>query len=514
MRKTRLGVDTCGDAIYWVRSTRTARGPRVVDWGSLPRVPSPAHQTLRARRASRGDVPAGPAATALDASAMVLKRMSLPAMRSSDARRVAERRAEDLFEFEEEATFAWLHRESGRACPLWLCAAPLRSAHEALAEWSRRGVDVALLASRQLALGNLVRALPEAENAGLTAVLDLDQERGTCVLADHEGWVFGREFPLHDLGEDGVLPPGGREATPSEERLDIWAMRLATELRRTFRYVEGELALGQVTRLCVAGSSTRIAEVCPLLEGRLEMPATALGDALLDGPARRLPDAAAVALGLALWPSGDGGNLVPLALRKKRARDGVRRRLLATLGCLVATVALGAATLMLHRESLRSRIAELDARLGAARSTRAVVAEHEQARQRAGQLEQAILRVDRPLPGLSGLLTTLSRLIPDSVHVESLRAAHTPDGWTVLIQVEATGTSVAEAARAVSELARALETTPLIALERVVQEEVPSFGNAPDARARVRFQMQGRLAPLGSTGVAAGRPIDGEDGDV
>ncbi len=455
----------------------------------------------------------------LDTSTLILHRENLPAMKSSEAGLIAERRAKVVLEsLEGEASFAWLHRESGRDCPLWLCAVPTKAGHESHAYWSGRGVDVAMLASRQLALGHLIRMLPEAPESGLAAILNLDTDSASCVIADRDGWVFGREFPLHDIsdlgGDEDESERGEQEpaGVPGFGLVDIWAMRLSTEMRRTFRYVEGELALGTVTRLWVAGPSARIAEICPMLETRLEMPSTPVGDAIPGSPS----NAAAVAIGLALWPNDTGGNLLPQSLMKARARRVARRHLVVALGSVVSMLIAATAAMALFGNGLAAHIGELEAEFEATRADRAIVAQHEQIRVRASRLDEVVAGIDHPIPSLSGLLVLLSRSTPDNVYIERIRVAHASEGWTLSLELEAAGSSVLEAASAASGLADALKKSPLAKLDRVVQEQPPGMLTLPGEQTHVRFRLDGRLAPLG---VPAGRsaaspPNDGGSDDA
>ncbi len=535
MQRTHLSIDVCDETLYWVRSKRSAQGVKLVAWGSLSGWAESLEEKSLGQRVGPHFSRTESARVALDAPAVVLQRENLPVMTTVDAARIAERRAGNMLASgDEQARFAWLHRGGGRASPLWLCAAPMARANEAHELWSRRGVDVKLLASRQLALGNLVQLLPETEETEepeLTAFLDLDVGRATCVLSDREGWVFGREFPLHDLSEidapepdeeghalDGRLEaassPGFEPApAPAVEMLDVSAMRLATELRRTFRYVDGELALGRVTRICASGSSSRIAELCVLLSDRLDLPATLLSQAIPEGPVHGLPDAAAVALGLALWPSDTGGNLLPPPVIAERERNGARSSLLFALGSVLAVLALGAAGLTLQGSNLRARVEAAEARLEATHADHALMTEQAQTRLRAGEIEQAVARIDHPLPSFSGLLTLLSRATPAAVHVERLRAARSLEGWTLLLEVEASEESVVEAARAVSDLAHALKGAPLLKLDRVVQDDGARMITGPDVRPRVRFRFDGRLAPLAVSLDEGARSHSSEAGD-
>ena len=524
MRPTQLSVDTCGRTLHWVRS----RDGRVIDWGSIELSHETGEASARAERPAA--LPRGAVRAALDAPGMILRRENLPAVKPAEAAKIAERRSADLLEsHDEEACFAWLHAASNRPSPLWLCAAPAATTRDADERWSRRGIDVQLLASRHIALGNLVHALPPQDEDGITAILDLDPGGGTCVLSDAQGWVFSREFPLHDFtdedpvgrdedevqdendGEDGEDGQDEAERSlelegdaPGEEAsdvlaqqiFDIWPMRLATELRRTFRYVEGELGLGRVTRICVAGSSPRIHEICPLLANRLEMPALAFDESIVEGHDRGMPSGAAVALGLALWPSASGGNLLPPARIAALEHVAARRHLSVALGAVSVVLALAAGAFLFHNTNLGARVTAVASEFEAAGPARERMARHQELRARGTKLDSALAQIDDSLPALSALLTVLARATPDDVHVERLRVARAAGGWTLLLEIEASAANVAEAAQAVSSLVEDLKRTSLVELESVEQDNLPRAGAALGGRTHIRFRLVGRLAPL------------------
>ncbi len=530
MQRPRLCLDVREDAVYWVRAKGAGRSSTVIELGSVERRAGlDLEETLRELVNSallRGE----PIDIALSAAGLLHRREDLPALSRREAAEVVRRRAPDLLQaMEGEACFSFERRPGKQAGAVWLSAAPATAAREVFELWRECGVDIDRLGSRHLALARVASLLPALAEREIAAIFDLEPEQGTCVLADREGWLFGREFPLRGIGgserraieidlDDDDAERMEREESQSDASADrlltTRAERLATELRRTFQYAEGELRLGSVSRVCVTGESPDVDELSVALTEKLGFPVDTLAAAIGRGPTKRIENGAVVALGLALWPGCTGGNLLPPEVLREKEQRTAHRRLLTGLGAVVAVSAVIASMMFMHFGSLRARAAEASIRLSQDQAQREQVTQGVRARMRASQLEEAMARIDTSNPSWVALIETISRVIPDSVALERMHFSRGEEGWVVSLSVEASGDSVSQAARAVSDFAQTLSASPLAVVDLVAQEEVVRVTAEQRLRAHVHFRLEARLAPIDLQSSRISEVRHGDDADV
>lgn len=510
--RSHLCLDVRGDAVYWALAHPRGRGMAPRACGIEQRVgdedPGETLQRVVQRSAALR------CETTLRSPDIVHQAFQIPPISRAEAKAVARRRAHEVTAtLGEGASFAHLHAASADRGAIWLAAAPAADVRAACEWWVERGVEIGRLTSRQLALGQLVRALPEPEPGTLIAILDLAPAEATCVFADRNGWVFGREVPLRFLTDAVPATPVdgdpqaiveatvcGFDADGAADTLEVAAeltQRISLELRRTFHYVENELGLGSVTRLYLSGTWNGLEEVRESLASAAAFPVELLTHALAGSGFAELPHGGAVAAGLALSPDRTGGDLLPHEIQAANAaREAGARLGLALAACLLLLFVVG--TAMGQRAvSLvaATRAAQASWETGA--SARKRIIEVRGARRRAREIDALYARILRPQPSWTALLETLGRLVPNAGAVQRLSAFESETGWRTELVVEATGDSVAVAASAVSQLAQSLDESPLVSIARVEREDATRSSGAPELP-RVRFRFEGALATVSS----------------
>src|SRR4029077_15466237 len=107
---------------------------------------------------------------------------------------------EFLREQSEECTGSAISARAETARPLWLVATPASTPEVFEPRGRALGFEVHRLASEPLALGNLGRILVPPPGGGLTALFDVHEDDGDCVVCDAGGWLFNRVIPLHRQG--------------------------------------------------------------------------------------------------------------------------------------------------------------------------------------------------------------------------------------------------------------------------------------------------------------------------
>ncbi len=535
MMRQHLAIDRRREGIYWVRSRAGKQGLRPIESGCFrlrperdPELEMQAFLDGAVVRGTRLEI-------GLRSPELVHQRELMPVITAAEAGAVARRHCSELVQgIDGEACHGFVLSPGGEnSGVLWLSGAPLDAARAAAARFERSGFELHRLSSRHLALGNLVQLLPPVVEDELIAIVDLEPDAATCVVADGRGWAFSREIPLvpmtEDLGfsslsafEETTWALGELEARefdvekeaeePDADPLEIVAELtelLSTELARTFQYVAGGLRLASAGRVYLAGEGRWIESLVDSLTESLSLPVETLSGALTDRTFENCGGGGAVALGLALAPHAHGGNLLPPRELVERARRRVRSRLRLGLAASALTAVLLAVVLIVTSQGLQTQISELGSRWEAERAERESLAELRRQQSRAAEVAALLTQLDPAVPPWTALLETFGRLAPENAWIETFHASRSPatEEWTTELAIEAVGDSVSEAARSVSELARGMDVSPLMAVDDLSREDV---GQADDESARdnrVRFRVTGRLAvvePTLSTPVLGG----------
>ena len=480
--RTRLALDLRDDALYWARFDG---GSAPLGWGRVEREPGEELAALLARAGSAG-LPGGAVELALRSPDLEHRRLSLEGVSFGEAASVGARRAEELGrERPGEAICSFVRGRAPGAVPLWLCAAPSAEASQLQEAWEARGFEVARIASHHLALGNLGLVLEPPDDGGLLAILDFESEYGTCVIADAAGWLFSRQIPLKFAGEKRLQ--GAERMLDAEAAEEAFgrAERITTEVERTLRYVQSVLALGSVGRIVLSGSEAdglELGALASVLSANLQVEVRVLDAALSEGPVAGAHPGAAVALGIGLSHDPRGGDLLPETARRELLRRRVQRRLTRSLIAAAAVAACFVGAYRWSARDLAERVQALDLEWRASRSERLAARDGSSARERAGSLAAAMAELERAEPSWTAALDALGRLAPDHTLVERLAVTRRDGVWQAALLVEARAETVSAAAVDVSTLARALDESPLFALDRVErQASAPGGVDAAEA---------------------------------
>jgi hypothetical protein len=528
LRRAHLCLEVRDETIYWASARASRRGLEPVAWGGLARDPSLSLREQISALRAHGPGLEQRCEAGLRAAGALHERVLLPPLSQAEAGAVARRRAGALAaRMSPSACTAWLRSAGGGDSTLWLAGVEEAESERCREGWLEHGVVLDRLQSRHLALGQLTRCLPPLAEGEVVAIFDIEPETGTCVLADRNGWLFGREVPLRFMGRSVVArqepAPPAAEPEPTtgepsgielaretrhdaeEDELDplediaLQAERLATELRRTFRYVEGQLGCAPVARVVLAGEITELIDLRPGLREHLGLPVEILAaSADRDGEGRPI-GGAAVVLGMACAPHASGGNLLAEPVRRELSERRTRRWLLRWLVASSALLLISGVATLLYDGALTRRLAALEAAWETAAPERARIAANRRAGERSRALEDALVAFDAPLPRPSALLRALAHALPDEAVLQRLRLTPDEDGVALALTVEAGGPTVAAAARSVSDLVGHLTAAPFLRIDRVERED--SAAAAPAAGdVRIRFRLEGRLASIEACG--------------
>lgn len=508
-----LCIDVREGCAHWTLARATRTGLRPLEYGRVDRAHGESDAVLVQRLSAAPMARGARIELAVRSGDIEHRRIDLPPLGAREIARVAKRRAGELRAAARECDriVDSVTSRSTRGGAIWLCSGRIEGS-PAAAVVEVLGPRLHRLTSRSLALGNLGRVLPPLPDGALTGILDLDRESGLCVIADADGWLFGRQIALKFAGDRrarGFTASEENEAGPGpgERRLG-WGARIRTELARTFRYIESELGMGRVARVVVAGDSSALSPLAAALAAQLDLPVQLLPDALADTPMRGVPPGAAVAVGLACAPASEGANLLALPVRRRRDEILLRRRLAAGLAGVIGIGAAAALAVSLRVGTMEDRIRELESRWQQTAPDRARLAHAVAMRERHRALARALGAIHRPEPSWGHLLEVLGRVAPDRLFVHRLTAGLEEDVWRTTILVEATASSIAEGAQTVVSFSRDVADASVIELDEVVRENLADRPAGVATRDEaVRFRLQGRLAPLASeAGIAS--PID------
>lgn len=521
-RRRELSIDQRESGVHWVEAKRTRNGIRPLAWGccEAPKDGS--------KRESLAILSAAPVAkgrrlgATLRSQSLRHQRIDLPRATSRrGARMIAKRRLRSLVDEGREGalgTFGLqIQRGGGR---IWLATVPRNLCEELAESFSDHGLSLETIGSRHLALGNLAKLLPPAEDDALTAVFDVERDIGTCVVVDGEGWLFSREVKHKFMGDRMVrqpvemsqafdveasepnalvLEPEVDEALDATEELDpleveaLEIERLATEIQRTIRYVETELALGKIRRTVLCGEVDHLTGSLAALGERLEQPVYDLRGLLRDSRGLDVSNESGVALGALLTPNSGTQLLPEPAASVVRGRTG-RRKLLRVAAGLFFVLSCALGVRVAQESELQAEIARRDAMWTASAPTRRSVEEGLATRARGDLLEAGLERLRGEAPPWIALLQTVAALLPTRTEVRRLEVFAWEDGWRANLALRSEAENVSDAAGQVSAFTERLRAAPFVAVEDVRQEESGS-SNAVDLMS-AHFSVKLRLAPV------------------
>jgi hypothetical protein len=531
LRTPHLCLDVRAEAIYWASANASRRGLEPVAWGRIARDGALGVDEQLARLAAQGVGSEHRCETGVRSAGARHERATLPALSRGELRAVVRRRGEELAARAGAAQCtASLSAPGEQGAALWLVGVDEAESERERETWLRRGIPLARLQSRHLALGQLVRCLAPLAEGEVVAIFDIEPETGTCVLADRAGWIFSREVPLRFMGRgpsargarsepapalvpddpslrvleeastgEGESAPLATQPIAEEEERDplediaIQAERLATELRRTFRYVEGRIGAQPVSRVILAGELTELIDLGPALGEQLGLPVEVLANG--QGDDARPVGGAAVVLGMACAPSASGGNLLAPPVQRALAARRLRRRLQRGLAVAALGAAAAGLAVALEAGSLSLRLDSLERAWAADADARARVAAGQAAAQRASELEYAFAQLDAPQLRAAALLRALSLQVPDEAALQRLRIEPGEQGTLLELTLDASGATMASAAQSVSDFARELAQAPFVRVD-VVEPETEGAPPEPNAAPRVRFRVVGELAAV------------------
>lgn len=483
----RVAIEVRPNELLWAESVWRPGGPRLRAIGREVRGAGEKPEELLRRFSGQSWLSGAELAVALRHPELTVRRLDLPTLSDRDARRVAERRALELAEEAlEPVTYGCLLASGKRPRPAWLVACPEQFVTFAERRWRSQGVAFSHFGSTHIALGTLTRAFAAPGEDQLRAFLDIGADHAVCVVADAEGWVFSREIPVK-------LTRGNPDADAADP-----VERLATELRRTFHYVDVELRTGLVVELILSGTRDALDDLAIELAEKLQLPVEPLGTAIGKGPAAGSDPAFATVVGLALTTRAGGANLLPPQARRATESARVRRQLvLAT----VATTAL-LVFVVLRFGWQFSSLSELGVSLEDEwRTTTAhrVAAEKQWGQQRRANEAADVAASLRPeKPAWSWALGTLGVLLPEDAFVSAVSGRRVDDVWTASLQLEFQGDDLGSAAEAGARFARRLEESPLWSVLEVARAKAPrqdALMPVEVPKVRVQLRIEAALSP-------------------
>ncbi|MFQ5697584.1 MAG: hypothetical protein ACE5IL_04780 [Myxococcota bacterium] len=486
----RVVLDPLPHAVAWARAVVGPFQSRVEAYGLDPVEDGETALAVAARRFAREGQP-GAVHMVERAGETKLDRLDLPGTRPREARAVLERRCSPPASGSEQGVAASIGARAFAAgdSVVWLATSEVGTEQALEGELEAVGLPVERVVSHVFALGALGRvAVDPAES--LSALLWIEAGAAHCVIVDRLGWKFSREIPLKYAG-DRMLRRDGSAPSEWQEEEHRQAERLATELQRTLLYVEGQLKLGEVSRLVLCGHAAPLEGVWRVLAANLQLPVTTLSDLLSGWPRPVAPELAAV-LGIATLPASAVPNA--LSLESQRARSRVRTHRMLRRG---AALSVAASLALLTLVGARYLAERSDARSVAARwlasQPQLTGLEEAEARDDRGEaLARARAQLDSPEPLWSGVLEVMGRLAPPDVYLEELSIAHGDQGWSLRAIVRSQAPSTSRAIASLLRYREALASTGWIRLRSVE----PESGPAGITEGAVRYRFQGRLAPV------------------
>lgn len=493
----RVGIDLFSPRVAWVRSFDTPQaGPQVFVAGVDPTKScvEKLNEGFNKRHAFLGQ---GRADIVLRGPEIHIQRINLPGISGNRAQQVAVRRKQEIEQGEtgDEVYVSTLVVSDSEGSTIWLMSS-LREICESIDfEITRHGFRVDRLVPHTLALGALTRLLPANRSKGLTAVVWVDPESGTCVIADRRGWLFDRTIPLKYAG-DRMLQASEASLDPEGDKEYQQIERLATELERTFAYVEKQLNLGEVARIRLCGTAQGLDDLARVLAANLRLDAAQIGAFGQGDAAVSIPPEAGAALGAVMLPRPvRQANLLPPETLCTRAATRMRRPLMVALVLAIAfSVAIGIAGLVRYQAK---RMSLTSARSVAQRweDGREALAGQTALSLRADQARVAASLLDRSEPPWGGMLVVLGAAMPEILFVQQLDLHAEEQGWKLSVSLEGQAASQAELAAAVRHVEQQVRAHELFKLVSVESRMAPW---TTDEGVLARYRLTAWVAPLSS----------------
>jgi hypothetical protein len=414
-------------------------------------------------------------------------RISLQDVTPAQARRVAARRkreieAEDPTQGILASTLVLSERGSSA---VWVVSSH-REVCEALNfDLGLRGLTVDRLVPHALALGAMNRLLPPARSKGLTAIVWLDSQVGSCIIADRLGWVFDRDISLKYAGDRILRREEDTASGHDEDEQNV--ERLATELQRTFTYVERELNLGDVVRVRLCGTIEGIDELGRALGKTLRMEVRSISERPKSKKETARPTEVGAAVGAAMLPRwAAAANLLPPDAQIARRAIRLRRPLVAAVVVAAfVTLAAGATGFVKYRtvrtevERVRALAARWDEERDAFKAQIEIGA-------RADRIRRAYGTLNRSEPPWGSMLQVLGAVLPAPLVVQQLEVHRDPSGWKMEVTLEGQAFRQADIAEAVGKLRDALQEHDLFRII-VLEAQGPPQPGPEGSLARYRL---------------------------
>lgn len=463
----RLTLDLLTGGVAWVRSVDTPSGPHVIEAGVEA---GSARQILAAQQTEHPVLGPVRRDVVLRGPEVRIQRIDLPDVTPAVARRVARRRQQEAMEQDSTGstlltTLSLTERTS--SC-LWLVTANQDVCESVDLEIGLRGVEADRLVPHALALGATNRLLSRAPSNLLTAVLWLDREGGTCVVADHFGWLFDRAIPLRFTSDGTGASQGEREQ---------YVERLATEVDRTLTYVKRNLSLGDVARVRLCGVTDDLESLAATLGTRLGLEVHTLESSLRREGDPRIPSQAGAALGAAMLPrSARVANLLPE--EKLRSRRGARMRRplkIALAAAVVVSVGAGTTGFVRYRGAL-SELVRIRAESARWEAEREGLQSEAALRIRAEQIRDAAKALGAPEPPIGDVLVVLGDALPRSLFVRQVEVRRQAAGWEMRASLDGEAQLQVEVADAMGLLREKLDASGLFRVALLEPETAPAAG--------------------------------------
>jgi len=511
-RARHLAIDLCERGIVWALATEGFSGFVLRKWGWFDRTPGQDDASLLSAFAA---TPLGRAArleVSLDSNSVGLKRVELPPVNRRELDSIAMRRLSEFARESDEATVADYGRSRMRdSRQAWLSTLGVTEARECQETWTELGPSIHRVTPRPIALGYLASLMPPPAEGELNAVCEVKRGRGLAVLVDEEGWVFSRSISFKFAGDrmmrvandDGIELAGDDQ---SRDGVHSDLARIVTELERTFRYAQGELGLGAVSRIVLSGDLPELEPLAEELRKHLKLEVSIFGEAFEDGPAAGADPAASTAIALCLAPGRRGSNLLPGQARERLRALAQRKALVAALVTSLGAIAVATSVGAVQVYRLEDRAEQLARQWEAGAEERSADERDRRSRGQARHLRETMATIERSEPPWPTLFDVMGRLAPPDLSVAELDAEYRHGVWEYAMEVDAVGDSMSEAVEHVADFSRVLGDTPLFTVKEV--RRVRTSAPNPDleqGEVGVRFHLTGQVAVL-----AREAPGDGE----
>ncbi len=423
-----------------------------------------------------------------------IERLNLPSATRAEARRVAQRQREHIEHTDAPGSLlvsSLIERDSAGST-IWMVAANREMCRAGDVELDARGLCAQRLVPQSLALGALNRLLPPPATPGLTGILWLEQDSGLCVVADAKGWVFDRQMSLK-YARDSLGTGDTPDAVSWMEEEHRYVERVATELERTFFYVQRHLELGDVQRFVVGGSHPDLEVITGALQVNLDLPAESLSELDL-GLDRPTPLQAAAALGAATLPRAAlAANLLPLDVCAPRLVTRARRGLVAALAVAVVLGALilGQAIWRLH--AVGGELERVRAEAARWQPERGRLQRLESERSKANRIHEVNALFERAEPPWTALLMVIGASLPEQLFAKRIHMQPDADGWRIELVIETDGLPEVEATTAVTQFRDRLTALELF---QILESAPLAFDRDGGSETALRFRLRGWIAAV------------------